>query len=229
MCSPGPRLCAPERLGHTAANVRSFVALFVAFLLVLGSATQLYPGGTWFDRDSPGFSFWGNFWCDLLHERAFNGADNALAMWAARVAFWLFAAALVRFWPQAAALAPSPRSARWVQALGLFGAVTLLLVTLASSRTEPLLHGVFVVSSALLGVVAASVLSVALFPSADWLTRGLSLVLIGSALVTLGQYVSQAFDVDAALWLAGAQKITTLALFAFMGRCLVLVRRRAAE
>lgn len=207
--------------------MRSFLALFVAFVLVLGAASLLYPGGTWFDRHSPGFSFWGNFWCDLLHERAFNGGDNRQAMWTARVAFWLFAGALVRFWPLAARLAPTRTAARWVEALGLFGAVTLLLVTLASSRSEPLLHGIFVVSSALLGVIAASVLSVALFATADWATRGVSLALIASALVSLGQYVSQGFGADAALWLAGAQKITTLALFVFMGRCLWLLRAPA--
>ncbi|HEX6240542.1 MAG TPA: hypothetical protein VFZ61_06595, partial [Polyangiales bacterium] len=86
--------------------MRSFVALFVAFLLVLWAAAWRYPGGTWFDPSSEGFSFWGNFWCDLLHERAFNRTANGTSMWLARAAFWLFAAALVRFWPLAARLSP---------------------------------------------------------------------------------------------------------------------------
>jgi hypothetical protein len=203
--------------------------LFLAFLLVLWSATWLYPGGTWFDRHSPGFSFWGNFWCDLLHEVAFNGAPNVAAMWLMRVAFWLFAAALLRFWPRAARLSPRPGVQRWVSALGMAGALTLLLVTLFSSRSEPLLHGVFVVLSTLLGVIAAAVLSLSLFGSADWLTRAISLTLIGSALVSLGQYIAQGLGGEAALWLAGAQKITTLALFAFLLRCARLhgARRRA--
>jgi hypothetical protein len=205
--------------------LRSFVALLAAFLIVLSCASWLYPGGTWFDRLSPGFAFWGNFWCDLLHERSFNGAPNLQAMWLARAAFWLFALALLRFWPLAASLAARPGTARWVAALGLAGAVTLLLVTLFSSRAEPLVHGVFVVLSALLGVIAACVLSLALYRTADWLTRGIFLALITSALVSLGQYVSQGFGADAALWLAGAQKVTTLALLGFMLRCAWLVHR----
>lgn len=214
---------------HTAPILRSFVALLVGFIVVLFAATLAYPGGTWFDMRSVGFSFWGNFWCDLLHERSFNGASNLQAMWLSRGAFWLFALALLRFWPLAASLAPRPGTARWVSALGLAGALTLLLVTLASSHSEPLLHGVFVVLSALLGVIAASVLSFALYGAANWLTRAISLALIVSALVTLGQYVSQGFGVAAAEWLAGAQKLTTLALLAFMLRCTWLLRRASAQ
>jgi hypothetical protein len=208
-------------------SLRAFVSSLAVFLITIGLAAYFYPGGTWFDRASPGFSFWGNFWCDLLHERSFNRQPNTRSLWLARGAFWAFAAALFRFWPLAAQLAPGRGLRRLIVALGLCGALTLLLVTMFSSRTDPLLHGVFVVGSALLGVLAASALSLAMFARADALTRLLSLGLIASALVSLGQYVSQGFGADAAEWLAGAQKITTLFLLAFMLRCIFLLKRAA--
>jgi hypothetical protein len=216
-----PVSLAPE------VSLRAFVFTLAVFFITMGLATYFYPGGTWFDRASPGFSFWGNFWCDLLHERSFNRQPNVRSLWLARGAFWAFAAALFRFWPLAAQLVVGRGLRRWIVALGLCGALTLLLVTMFSSRTDPLLHGVFVVGSALLGVLAASVLSLAMFARTDALTRLLSLGLIASALVSLGQYVSQGFGADAAEWLAGAQKITTLFLLAFMLRCIFLLRRVA--
>jgi hypothetical protein len=216
-------LCLPAR----PPRVRAFSLSLGVFLITIWLAAYLYPGGTWFDRASPGFSFWGNFWCDLLHERSFNHQPNTRSLWLARVAFWAFALALFRFWPLAAQLVEAPSLRRWVVALGVCGALTLLLVTMFSSRTEPALHGVFVVGSALLGVIAASVLSLGMFAHADALTRALSLGLIASALLSLAQYVSQGFGADAAEWLAGAQKITTLFLLAFMLRCIFLFKRRA--
>jgi hypothetical protein len=206
--------------------LRAFILSLSVFLITIWLSAHLYPGGTWFDRSSPGFSFWGNFWCDLLHERSFNRQPNGQSLWLARVAFWAFAVALFRFWPLAARLAEGRAVRRWVVSLGLCGALTLLLVTMFSSRSEPLLHGVFVVTSALLGVIAASLLSLAIFAQVDALTRAISLGLIGAALFSLAQYVSQGFGADAAQWLAGAQKITTLFLLAFMARCLVLLKGR---
>jgi hypothetical protein len=224
---PCARVCVyavPYRL-LPEVNLRALVFTLLVFLITIGLSAYLYPGGTWFDRASPGFSFWGNFWCDLLHERSFNKQPNARSLWLARGAFWAFALALFRFWPLAAQLVVGRELRRWIVALGLCGALTLLLVTMFSSHTDPLLHGVFVVGSALLGVLAASVLSLAIFARADALTRLLSLGLIASTLVSLGQYVSQGFGADAAEWLAGAQKITTLFLVAFMLRCIFLLRR----
>ncbi len=207
--------------------MRWFGILLGSFLGSLLVATQLYPGGTWFDLRSEGFSFWGNFWCDLLDARALNDAPNPRGALAARVSFWLFAAALLRFWPLAAMLSPSPGVRRWVQSLGVAAAFSLVLVTLFSSRDEPLTHAVFVVASALLGVVAASVLAVAMFAHANVMTRALCVLLIGSASVSLGQYVRQGSGAEPAEWLAGAQKITTLALLVFMLRCAYLVHSRA--
>jgi hypothetical protein len=208
--------------------VRWFAISLLGFAASMALAAHWYPGGTWFHARSVGFSFWGNFWCDLLHSPALNGAPNERGALAARVAFWLFAAALARFWPLAARLSPRPGVRRWVNALGLAGALALVLVTLFSSRDHPELHGLLVVSSALLGVIAASVLALAIYAHASLLTRALGLALIASATVSLAQYVRQGAGAEPVEWLAGAQKVTTLVLLAFMLRCAWLARTGAA-
>lgn len=206
--------------------MRWFGTLLAAFLVSLWLSTRLYPGGTWFDVQSPGFSFWGNFWCDLLDTRALNDLPNRVGALLARLSFWLFAAALLRFWPLAATLSPTASVRRWVESLGVAAAAALVLVTLFSSRDEPLTHGVFVLASALLGVAAAGVLAVSMYGRASALTRALSLLLILSASVSVVQYVRQGLGAAPAEWLAGAQKLTTLALLAFMLRCAWLVHTR---
>jgi hypothetical protein len=204
--------------------VRGFAILLAGFVAALSVAARLYPGGTWFDARSLGFSFWGNFWCDLLHSPALNDAPNPRGALAAQLAFWLFAAALLRFWPLAARLCPGAGARRWVAALGIAGALSLVLVTVFSSRDDPVLHAVFVVGSALLGVIAATILALATYARADRLTRALSVCLVTSAGVSLAQYVRQGAGAEPAEWLAGAQKISTFALLAFMARCAWLLR-----
>jgi len=207
------------------ASPRAVLGCGGIFTVALVAAAWSYPGGTFFERGSPGFSFWGNFWCDLLHEHALGGAPNQGAQALARLAFMAFACALACFWPLCASLCPTPRGARFVTRAGTLGALALLTVTLVPSHTQPLLHGVAVMLAALPSVLAAVVLGVALFARADPLTRGLWVGVVGSATVSLFQYVRQGFGAPAAHWLAGAQKCATLALLAFMVRCLVLVAR----
>jgi hypothetical protein len=195
------------------------LAGLVAFVAALAGAIFRYPGGTFFDRRSPGFSFWGNFFCDLLHERALNGAPNLESQWLARLAFASFGVVLLAFWPRAAALAPGPLARRWVGALGVTGATLLFVVTLVPSHTEPLLHGVVVLASALPNVAAAVVLGVAFYGRSDLVTRLLWLAVVLTASLSLGQYIRQGLGAEAADWLAGSQKLTAIALLAFMGRC----------
>jgi len=47
--------------------------LFVVLYII---ATLLYPGGSQVDRNSIGFSWTNNYWCNLLNETAINGQAN---------------------------------------------------------------------------------------------------------------------------------------------------------
>ena len=48
----------------------------VVFVVLYVIATQLYPGGSQFDKNSIGFSWRNNYWCNLLNENAINGHHN---------------------------------------------------------------------------------------------------------------------------------------------------------
>ncbi len=47
--------------------------LFVCFYL---GATLYYPGGSQIDKNSIGFSWINNYWCNLLNDQAINGQQN---------------------------------------------------------------------------------------------------------------------------------------------------------
>ncbi len=49
----------------------------IIFVLLYVVATLLYPGGSQVDKDSIGFSWTNNYWCNLLNENAINGQHNS--------------------------------------------------------------------------------------------------------------------------------------------------------
>jgi hypothetical protein len=48
----------------------------VIFIVLYIFATLLYPGGSQVDKNSVGFSWINNYWCNLLNEKAINGQPN---------------------------------------------------------------------------------------------------------------------------------------------------------
>jgi hypothetical protein len=46
------------------------------FIVLYILATLLYPGGSQVDKNSVGFSWINNYWCNLLNEKAINGQPN---------------------------------------------------------------------------------------------------------------------------------------------------------
>lgn len=49
----------------------------LVFVVLYIVATLLYPGGSQANKNSPGFSWINNYWCNLLNENAINGQPNA--------------------------------------------------------------------------------------------------------------------------------------------------------
>ena len=47
-----------------------------SFIVLYYIATLIYPGGSQADKNSTGFSWVHNYWCDLLNEMSINGAGN---------------------------------------------------------------------------------------------------------------------------------------------------------
>ncbi|MEY4508397.1 MAG: hypothetical protein RLZZ450_519 [Pseudomonadota bacterium] len=206
------------------ARVRLIVNALVTFGVLVSTAAAVYPGGTWQQRASLGFSFWNNFWCDLLSTRALNGQTNLLGASLARVAFACFALALFQFWPLVAAHANPERPHATARGAGRFGAVSLLAVAVVPAATSQLVHGVAVVVSAGASLAAVSMLLPGLLRQGEhkavWLATSTLVVFV----VCLLDYVSRG-ALGGAAWLAGAQKIATALLLAFMVH--VLMRERA--
>jgi len=60
-------------------------------------ATLFYPGGSQADKNSKGFSWTNNYWCNLLNENAMNGQHNA-ARPIAITAMLVLCTTLMIFW-----------------------------------------------------------------------------------------------------------------------------------
>ena len=48
----------------------------IVFVVLYIVATLLYPGGSQVDKNSIGFSWTNNYWCNLLNDNAINGQHN---------------------------------------------------------------------------------------------------------------------------------------------------------
>ncbi|MEO6819901.1 MAG: hypothetical protein ABI204_09260 [Ginsengibacter sp.] len=67
------------------------------FIFLYLMATRYYPGGSQVDKNSIGFSWQNNYWCNLLNETAMNGRQNA-AKPIAMTAMFLLCVSLSFFW-----------------------------------------------------------------------------------------------------------------------------------
>lgn len=70
--------------------------LFAVFYFI---ATLYYPGGSQINKNSVGFSWTNNYWCNLLNNKAINGQDNT-AQSIALIALFVLCLALTLFWWQ---------------------------------------------------------------------------------------------------------------------------------
>jgi len=71
----------------------------IIFIILYIIATFYYPGGSQFDKNSIGFSWADNYWCNLLNENAINGQSNS-AKPIALAAMLILCLTLTYFWWQ---------------------------------------------------------------------------------------------------------------------------------
>ena len=69
----------------------------VLFVILYFIATLFYPGGSQIDKNSIGFSWLNNYWCNLLNEQAINGQFNS-AKPIAMTAIFILCLTLILFW-----------------------------------------------------------------------------------------------------------------------------------
>jgi hypothetical protein len=70
-----------------------------SFAILYFVATLYYPGGSQFDKNSIGFSWKYNYWCNLLNDEAINGQTNS-AQPIAFIAMFIICVTLAFFWLQ---------------------------------------------------------------------------------------------------------------------------------
>ena len=122
------------------ASVSIFIALY-------SLAAFLYPGGTRIDPARRGFSFFDNYWCDLLDVTTYGGFANP-ARPVALTAMTILCAGLGMLWWAAPVLFPAAtRRARVVRASGV--GCALLVPCVGSTFHDLAIH-----CAGLLGVVA---------------------------------------------------------------------------
>ena len=138
------------------------VGLFFSLYTI---AALSYPGGSYRDPNAPGFSFFYNYWCDLLHTIAKNGAPNPGHRFGL-AALLVIVPTLGAFWHVVALHYESER--RLVLATRSFGyasaLLTLVLVTPLHDRAVELGGGLGLVAfgAALAGLKKAGHLRLAL-------------------------------------------------------------------
>lgn len=162
------------------------VAGLVFFLVCIGVAIKLYPGGTWFDRRAEGHSFAKNFLCDLMQTRALNGVDAPVGSMLARIGSFVMFVALSSFYFQIANFeSPVSRGGRIARNAGLLTCVLGCSVPFVTSDQFRHAHVIAVVGTfipCLVAAIAAFVVCLRAPHVSRWL-RAAALVTLGSGAV----------------------------------------------
>jgi hypothetical protein len=199
------------------------LAVFVGAMVL---AMALYPGGSWTDRESIGFSFWRNFWCDLVRSEAINGADNGQSRRAASLGFAALSLSLWAYWRVATRLLAEPERRR-VLVLGRTATVGLLATALLPSDANPVLHGGLALSSGTLGMSCAALCVAARREGESRRSArrclGWAALLLAASNAALYIYVAYCGGPETPAQ-PSVQKLATLALLAWMVRTLWLMR-----
>ena len=134
------------------------LASVAAFVVLEAAAMALYPGGTWWNTQATGASFWQNFLCDLEWAVALDGRPNPVGSRLAQAAMLVLVAGVGAFWWIAPAMFPSKaRTGAAARALGLTSVAATVAVALMPSDRYGALHGIVVMLAAIPGLGAALV------------------------------------------------------------------------
>ena len=117
------------------------------FVILYLAAAMYYPGGTPANRNSQGFSWSDNYWCNLLNDTAINGQPNS-AQPIAFAAMLVLVVALTVFWIIFPLVTGFKVTARLL--IGLSGATSMLLAFFIFTG----LHDLIINVAGLFGLIA---------------------------------------------------------------------------
>ena len=134
---------------HQKNYLWKLIPLFgsILFILLYFLATLYYPGGSQFDKNTKGFSWTQNYWCNLLNENAINGQSNP-ARPIALTAMVVLCLTLTVFWFLFPIQVAFKKSARIAIQMSGFTAMAIGLFLFTS------LHDIIINVATLLGLVA---------------------------------------------------------------------------
>jgi hypothetical protein len=109
---------------------KHLVTLGIALsMILLFTATRLYPGGSQLDKNAIGFDWANNYLCNLFNEKAVNGASNPARFWAIGGMF-LLCASIALFFSRFSKKIPKKMDANIIQYSGISAMFcTFFLVT----------------------------------------------------------------------------------------------------
>ncbi len=163
----------------------------IVFVALMAAAMSLYHGGTWIDPRAPGHDFWLNFFCDLLHDHALDGAPNATGARLATIAMLALIAGMLPFWLASASLVAARPVLAWiVRVAGVTSVVGLVAVPLTPSDRFGALHGVAVLVASVPGLVATACATVGLLATRDRDRTGMRVL----GVIALATFVCAAID-----------------------------------
>jgi len=117
-------------------------------------AIARYPGGTWCDRQTVGYSLWSNFLCDLLHEHALNGAENP-GSGPGQLGLVALVIAIATFWSAVSTLDSTRRgTSRAIRVSGGLAVALMMAVLALPSDRFGSLHGRAVMAAGAPGFLA---------------------------------------------------------------------------
>jgi hypothetical protein len=205
------------------ATVGSFVGL-------IGMAMLLYRGGTWWDVQRQGHSFWENFLCDLLHRQTLGGQPNVVGSRLALTGMLVLVVGIVAAFSLVPELIPSRRPlGRSIAWFGSIGSLGLALAPLLPSDSHPLLHSIAVVVGGLPAIIGLLALVGALLlePLATRELRGVSLLLLVLVVIAMALYAWTALLHGPSLrYLPGIERLANLTLLVWLLMLTRLVRYR---
>jgi hypothetical protein len=204
--------------------------VFVAFTT---AAILLYPGGTWWDPNRQGHSFWQNFLCDLLHNPSLNHQNNSMGAQLASAGLQVFVAGLTVFWSMADCwIAPFRRLKMAVKALGVGGTPLVAAVPLLPSHRFPKLHTAAVVIGGLPAVLTLVLLTLGILGSLrlSRYLRYVTVLLTLLSMLCLGLYTQNAVFGGPSLRIVPAlERLASIGIVLWMIALLGQTGRQAPE
>jgi hypothetical protein len=203
------------------------------FIALIGMAMLLYRGGTWWDLERRGHSFWDNFLCDLLRRQTLGGQPNLAGSRLAMTGMIVLVVGIVTAFSLTPELIPSRRGlGKRLAWIGSAASGCLVLSAVLPSDAYPRCHSLAVVLGGVPVLLSFAVFVGALLlePRSSLPFRALSLILLVLAAITMALYCWTAFFHGPSLrLLPGLERVSNLSLLAWLILLARGVRQRLFE